>query len=325
MPQNQDKQRRLLTFGDERLGLPQSLPLIAGAGITLTETASGLIVVGGGASAAAEFLTGADESVSLPNSRQLLAGANVTFDDTVANARTINVAGGGFDPANGTEFFDDFAGPAAGVSGGGSGNGAGQWKTLTSGTSSSIDISGGTVNNPGVVSLNTGSTAGGVSAHIVGLAIAQAEYVRADAVEPIIYDAVLRVTVLPDGTDDYIAVCGLANAAALTNSLILGRIRFTGAAVRWNLFTRSGGVGGTSTDAVTGPVANTFAHLRLEILTTSVTMFIDGTQVATHATDIPTGALSLVNNITKSVGNANRALHVDMVRVQQTFPVPRMI
>lgn len=55
---------------------------------------------GGGAPAAATYLTEDDETATLTNSRQVLAGTGISFDDTVPNVRTINASAGSIQPFN---------------------------------------------------------------------------------------------------------------------------------------------------------------------------------------------------------------------------------
>jgi len=93
MPQNQDKTRTVITVLDERVGLPYSAQLQAGANITLIPGPGSLTIAAAGALALTqEFLTGQPEP-TLVNSRELLAGTGVAFDDTTPGQRLITATG----------------------------------------------------------------------------------------------------------------------------------------------------------------------------------------------------------------------------------------
>lgn len=97
MPTNQDKTRSTVTVDDERVGLPYSARLVAGAGITLTlDQALGTYTIAAGAGGGGSFtslaLTGILAPAQLPDATTenwnpgVIAGAVARVEFTTAGA-----------------------------------------------------------------------------------------------------------------------------------------------------------------------------------------------------------------------------------------------
>jgi len=141
-----------------------------------------------------------------------------------------------------------------------------------------------------------------------------------DATNVLTYHAVVRFPILPDGTNTHSCSFGMAtNSTTFGNDFVLGRMIWTGAAVRWQLSTSAAGTP-TNTTAATGPSANTYYDLKITATTTTVTMFIDGTQVAENTTNIPnstTQYMMLVIKNLKSAGAVGRNCEIDYISAQK--------
>ena len=173
----------------------------------------------------------------------------------------------------------------------------------------------------------TGTNSSDASGLIVGSLNSQAgtsSAVIPHASNTIRVDCAIRVPTLPDGTDTFIATCGLGQRAPFANAgtnnnMVLGQVIWNGSAVRWNLKTQVNGGSATNTAASSGPSANTWYQVTLNITTGTVTMLVDGVQVATHSTNIPTGGMNGYMAIEKSAGTSARSADLDYMLIQQTL------
>lgn len=226
--------------------------------------------------------------------------------------------GGNVNYATTLYFVDDFLSFAGGSAASSS---PGNWICALSGAAASIDYSGGTSDglHPGVAQYSTGTDAAGEARHWLSPSSAlNPDGIRLNASETLSYDCSLALPTLPDGTNTYVATVGLSNRQDLSNNHCVAQAIWNGSAVRWRLSTSAAG-SVTNTDAATGPSANTYYTVSLRALTGSVVLYVDGVQVATHATNIPTGGMTLLNRIAKTAGTTSRQLNVDIVQVQRTL------
>lgn len=94
----------------------------------------------------------------------------------------------------------------------------------------------------------------------------------------------------------------------------------------WKCYTRAGSTA-TMTTTTVPVVADQWYKLRINInaAASSVTFFIDGTLVATHATNIPasTTAMSIVSLMNKTVGTSARTMLTDYFMYKEIFTTPR--
>jgi len=135
-------------------------------------------------------------------------------------------------------------------------------------------------------------------------------------------------TNLSDGTDRYTYRIGF-NATSDMDSADAIMFRYVDNvnSGKWQAVTRNDTVE-TSTDTGITVAANTWYRLEIDInsAATSVIFKIDGTTVATVATNIPSGAgdeSQVMAVITKSLGTAMRYLDIDAIKFTMNFATAR--
>lgn len=186
----------------------------------------------------------------------------------------------------------------------------------TAGTSAGASLTS-AAGSPGICTLTTGTTSSG--------------YARLFLCPPLInlgggeahYRVRIRIPTLSTVSERFSIVVSMAN-------VISGAPQRIGAVYIDN--SNSGqwtadaiGVGTTTTNTTVAPVANTWTKLELRVNAagTSYQLFIDGTTAATVASNIPTAALGLGVQITKTVGSTARTVDVDFGEFVQTLTTAR--
>lgn len=232
-------------------------------------------------------------------------------------------SGGGYstyDPATAYEYVFDFDSATSQASS------DEPWTKASSGTAAAVSDNDADANHPGVWTLETGTTSAGFAAvcmdsdfSIDGL---NGYKLNSDALT---VEWLVRVPTLPTGTQTFEFHVGLASlwTSALTPARrALAIVRWDGSAVKWRLETRHAGTSTTS-DHSAGPSANTWHHVKLTCSTSQVTLDVDGTNILTNTTNIPTTGVTLGAMIVKTAGSTNRTADLDFTRVRKTFSTPR--
>ena len=194
------------------------------------------------------------------------------------------------------------------------------WRGTASGTGSSVGpLSTGIEGHPGIARLATGTTTlGAATMHHSSTSGGNNRSLLPSATNAITIDAVIRVSAVPDATNNFVATIGSGTLLTLLDNTFAAQIVWTGSAVRWRLMTQISGGALTTVDATTGPAADTWYHVQLVFTTALVTLNIDGTEVATSSTDVPTGGGSPLIRMQKSAGTVIRYLDVDFFQITQT-------
>lgn len=192
------------------------------------------------------------------------------------------------------------------------------------GTGAAIsNVSIGTLNALGVVSLDLGTSTGKVSINSgpttgVKLGLGVSRFVSK-----------LAVPVLSDGTDRFITRIGFQdNFSGTPTDVVHFRYSDNVNSGKWEAVTRSNGVE-TATDTGVSVVAGEWKRFRIEVnsAANSAAFYIDDVLVATNTTNIPSGSgreLGYAVMGEKTVGTTSRSVaHVDYVEVEQLFSTAR--
>ncbi|QQS18759.1 hypothetical protein IPL68_01650 [Candidatus Saccharibacteria bacterium] len=149
------------------------------------------------------------------------------------------------------------------------------------------------------------------------------------------YETAINIATLSDATQRYQLVVGLLDTATAANQVDAAAFVYdeggvsTGSAAtpNWQIMTSNNSTRtfNTTTTAVT---AATWYKLRVEVNSagTLVTYYINGTNVGTRNTNIPTGttrALGFGQLLIKSIGTTARTVDIDYMKAQQTFTTAR--
>jgi hypothetical protein len=144
------------------------------------------------------------------------------------------------------------------------------------------------------------------------------------------FEWIAKIPTVPDATEDFTVRAGLldataANLAAVVDGVYFEVIRAT-STTNWICKTVSNS---TTTTTTTGTAFGT-GWVRLKAVVnaggTSVEFFINGTSVATHSANIPTGAGRLTSpqiRIDKVAGTTERTLLFDYFEMNQSFTTLR--
>ena len=233
--------------------------------------------------------------------------------------------GMGADPANEYNLVDDFDGATP------QSTSDEPWAESASGTGSP-----GAINNyitpladhPGIWTLATGTATTGYGA------VARSGNITTDVAEGYLIGAdnlvvewLACIDTLPNGTQTFEASLGLASSfsgAGAAARHIFATVRWNGSAVRWRLSTRTASTSTDSDASTAAPTAGQWFYVKLTINSTSVNLDVNGTNILTNTTNIPTAnGVCLGAEIRKSAGTTDRSMHLDLVRVTRTFSTPR--
>jgi len=242
------------------------------------------------------------------------------------NGATVGPFAAGSSLATTAQFVDDFYFIQGVADGTLTTDPVGNWTPAVGGVGDIELVTSSTIlaGHPGVVRVNTGTgttdNAGMVLSNGLNANPGSPNYIL-HATNETRVDCVVWIPVLPDGTQTYVASCGLARLAlqSTTDNLVLGQVIWNGSAVRWNLKSSVSGGSSTSTAASTGPSATTWYQMTIIATTATVTLYIDGVQVATHSTNIPTANMGGHISVEKTAGTTARDFDVDLYVSKQTI------
>jgi hypothetical protein len=170
----------------------------------------------------------------------------------------------------------------------------------------------------GIAVSDTGTTATGRAA------LASATLFTHEAGTSVMYfETALYLDDLSDSTNTFLVHAGFFNSLTAAG---LAAIRFeytdaVGTGAQWDCVTRNGSIE-TRTSVGSNVILQQWYKLSILVNAagTSVEFYIDGSLVATHTTDIPTGTTKRMGsgyNIRKTVGTAQRDLWCDYILVEQ--------
>lgn len=210
---------------------------------------------------------------------------------------------------------------------GGTANGSTNWSATASGAGAAAATVATHQDNthPGILVLSTGTTTGGrvgVGPWVVGVPA-----MHVGSAEEVYFDALVRFDNLPDGIEDYVVRVGFGDVktnAGFTEGVYFTLSRAFAGDTEWRAQTTAASVS-TTTDTNTGATAAGWQRLTIRKArgTTTWKFYIDGTLVATHTTNIPTGPVAPVIIIQKAAGTTARLMYNDYVDVHVDTYGPR--
>lgn len=227
-------------------------------------------------------------------------------------------------PANGFHYFNDF------ISTVNTGTGGADVVAQNSGTgAASAGASVSDQNRIGVVQSTTGTTATGytgVGSGSTAIRLGGGTWS---------FEAAIYIGTLSSGTERYQLAVGFIDSLSASNKTDGAYLLYddggvstgSAASANWQAVTCSNSTR-TFTTTSTAVAATTWIKLGVEVnaAATSVVFKINGTTVATHATNIPTGASRQTGfgwTLVKSVGTTARTVDVDYVSVAASFTSAR--
>lgn len=290
--------------------------LIEVVGNQLKLTNLGASVAAGGATALSD-LTDVDLT-GLADGDTLVWNSGTAMWEVAAASGTTILSGAGVSLARGFEIWDDFIVDIS------SGSGPWPWdKTLTGSGAAAAGVTG-EADAPGILRLTSGTTTSGNAGVIYGATDAAVQF------NPfivgggeIIFEARVRFSAAPDGTDSFSSRFGLGSDAdgAPTDGIYFST---SSTAAEFVGVTRAGG-SSTLTAAFGTIAAATWYYLKIIVSAdgTTVDFYIDGVLVATSIAGIPTAGMSLLMNMQKVAGTTSRYAEIDAVRCYQLLTAQR--
>jgi hypothetical protein len=244
-------------------------------------------------------------TASSGNIEELTLGTGLGLSGGVLSAS----GSAGFDPRYEVVWFDDLTEFTTGTT----------W-TGTIGVSGTLPTYVGVANHPGVLELDTGTNSSGQSAlwlqNPANSTTVSPRWVI-DSSNSMDVRWLIYVPTLPTVAQNFSMAAGLSASSDLNNR-IQGGLTHDGSNVVWRLTTVSGGTP-TATTCTGTPVAATWYEVRLVATTGNIEMFINGSSVGSHTTNIPTTGMTPFANLQKTAGTTARQARVDYVRVAQSF------
>lgn len=229
------------------------------------------------------------------------------------------------DPYTNAFFFDDFLTFNRSASGTTAAFGAGNWGIFAAGTGSIESTS--LANHPGIIRLVTGTgSTDEAHAFMFGLPTGGAQTASGNllhATNVARVDCGIYIPTLPSVAENFMTYCGVSqrmpyDPTATNDNRVMGIAWHDGSNVRWRLQSAVNGGSVTNTAASTGPSAATFYQITLNMTTAAVTMLVDGVQVATHSTQVPTGSMGFGSvGLIKQAGTTAREVQYDYYRFLQ--------
>ena len=187
------------------------------------------------------------------------------------------------------------------------------------GTAANVNVAG-EANHPGINQIETGTTATGRAA----IQSALTNILLGGGA--VVFEAVVRIPTLPDGTESFAFRIGFGDSvsADFADGVYF---QLSQADTEWQCKTASNSTRTTSDSGHTAQ-ANTWTRLRIEINAagTEANFYIDGTLKATITTNIPTGAgrqTGIVAHIIKSAGITERTAQLDYIYAGIDFTTAR--
>lgn len=219
------------------------------------------------------------------------------------------------DPTTAVTFFNDYLNSAAAT-----GSVIDGWVYNFVGTAAAANIQNAETGHPGIMRLNTGTTATGRSSSIIGGSAPVSFILGAGE---IVGDILLRPGTLCDASVQVCTIsCGLIDTGTAADSTNGVYLKFDPvASSNWRTVAVNGG---TKSEADTSPAAapgaNTWQHIGFDVNAagTSVTFSVAGAAAGTVATNLPSGVAHIFGFgclILKSVGATARTVDLDYMRL----------
>lgn len=241
--------------------------------------------------------TNAYSNLSLPTT----AGVEVHYNGTTVTY---------YNPLQESKLLDDFYGSSVAP-------GSLPWRTQASGTGSTVTANGTDTDSahPGTVACVSGTTTTGYG----GITL------NGNAGKPIILGGgaithiwVVRIDNLSNGTDTYTLFAGLTDQVSMSTTITNG-VYFTyadagggGTQPNWILNTVKASAATNTNSATAAATGWTTLMMQINSGGTSVQFFINGSSVATVATNIPTTSICPAFGILKSAGTTSRTVSADL-------------
>lgn len=191
-------------------------------------------------------------------------------------------------------------------------------------SASNVSVAAGTDANPSVVAISTTASSSG-SGRIWGQSSLANLRFRGGRT---IYETIVSLDALSDGTETYTLICGITSSASYTpNDGIFFRYTHSTNGGQWQGCTASGGVRTDVNSAITPVLWPTFVTLKwvLNEAGTSVEFFINNVSIGTSSTNIPANSVAVQFNwyILKSAGTTPRLTYLDGIYYVTKFSTPR--
>lgn len=203
------------------------------------------------------------------------------------------------------------------------------WSPQSNGTGASSLISVSTAANPGIHTLNTGTTSGGEAYIARGNADGGGieNCVLGGAVHDLTF--IVNIPSLATVGDDYALYFGLADGFGNfvshpgNNAVVFAYNRSV--SVNWQGLTKAGGSTTTASGGANIAVATGWNRFRISINAagTSASFYVNGVLIGTSATNLPTAPISAGFNIKKSAGTTPCTLQIDYFRWFQKLTTSR--
>jgi len=307
-------------------GSGSTLTVAVSAPFAATSLTSNSLLLGNGASNISALGAATDGQLPIgstgnaPVLATLTAGTGISITNGAGSITIDNTQTGGFAPASTIQLFDDFTGwtgllsPSSQL----------QWYTPVSQPSGLANPLNSTATNPGIYQIggltNSAPTAG---LWLVPFSTAFNSFVLGGGA--ITLNWVIAVKTLSTGTNRYTLRMGLGDTTggdqangvyfAYSDNLNSGQ---------WTCKTASSSTRTTTNTSTAASTSFVNFGITINAAASSVSFTINGVSVATHATNIPTAAISPFIEINRSAGNmAVNTLNIDLFYMSQTLTTPR--
>ena len=261
---------------------------------------------------------------TVPSTLNDLSDVNTT-GETTGDVLTYNGSGwvpqapsggyGSYDPIVNFRFFDHFIGEMT------SATSSGDWTYAVGGTSSALSSNAAVGDHPGVIRLTHGTSASAYSRiFLYGDTTGTARKLVPSTITMTI-EWTVAYQAAPTSANNYNGAVGARASFASSLSLLSGALTYDSgsSSVRWQLTTRN--EAGSTTSTLSGSAvsitADQYYRLKLEIDTSTASLYVDGTLVVQHSTNLPDAGMSLYAQMLQAAGSATRYMDVDWVDVRQ--------
>lgn len=326
------------TGGDTDVGLDVQSK---GTGVVRLNNSGGDIEIGGAATASLlKFMEPSGSGSNYTAFKAQAQAGNVTYTLPAADGTADYVlktngsgtlswtaqSGGGFNPANGVQLFEDFISGGSSTSGSASAIfGALGWSWLGNG-----DVNYQTTNiasHPGVITLGTTSGATNYSTIAVGGKTATGSYGGngswlIDSTDSFTMHWWVRFPNLSTAAQRYASYIGfcIGDTSEPASGIYFTYSEATSA--NWIIKTGNSGVYSTTTTS-TAVASNTWVKLTITLSSGTAEYFVDGVSVGTLNTNLPTGVLAIRAGIRKTAGSTARTIDIDAMHLDYTFGTSR--
>ena len=222
--------------------------------------------------------------------------------------------GASADPIKNFRFFDHFLSELS------ASTFATDWTYANSGTSSATGLSA-AADHPGVFRLTHGTTAGAYSRIFNYGDTTATSRKLVPSSHKITMEWAAAFQTAPTAANNYNAAVGARASFASSISVVAATLLYDSgtSSVRWQLSTRN--EAGSTTSTLSGSAvsitAGQYYRLKLEIDTSTASLYVDGALVAQHSTNLPDGGMALYAQMLQAAGAATRYMDLDWVDVQQ--------